>query len=793
MTATSRRASGPESAALLPRGSLAVGRAGWRPPAATVDGPLPVAESPRDLAIRSEPDAPEPDAPEAAAPEAAAHGAAAGPALEPPLVLLQSERLAAEPDGGVALVAELRRRLPGHCPVLVGETLPAPDIARALGVAGLFAIQELPATADDWRRLRGRAGAEVHARREAEALQDEARGVQRRLQEHRELIRAEADAAAAELLRTQTELAAANRELSDHMEQLSLLYRFGRELSTAPNWDETLEGLLRSLAEFVEAAGAALILRSAPGGPYAARQTYRWDETSWDKVLLNLHGQVDAEVAESMLAPGVFRVAAAAGEVAGRDRRIIALPLEHQELRLGYLLLLRRATGPDTGEDGEGGDDAPPRRLLPFLQTVQMVLSEEVAAAQMLDRMRSIGSFNARVLETVSSGIWVLDGEGRTVFCNRAGRELLTGRKHLADPETELVFTIGRGRWRQGESDTPRERGATALPELFLDGLLRLPGISGPPLARLRNRGEAGFRGEANVRREDGATVPVRLQTATMPGRVAGEQWLVIVADDLREARKLEAERLRADRLEGLVEMSAGLAHEIRNPLMGLSAQAELLADQLPPKDPRKRYIDIITGEVARIEGTITRLLSFVRPYEPRLSEAALPDLAAECLDLVRPRAERRNVRLEARVTADPGATVPVRLDPAQIKQVVINLLINAVDASPPGGAVDVTVSARAAVEVADPALGTSRVHPGLALEVRDDGPGVPPADRGRIFRPFFSTKSSGTGLGLAISHKIVTAHGGDIEVARDDGRTVFRVLLPRIGAPERMRTQEAP
>jgi len=647
--------------------------------------------------------------------------------------------------------------------VLLHGRLPGDQLVRFFR-AGLFDALSVPIAPLDWVNMLIRAERRLELRdqgRLARNASGETLGMLRRL---RRQLDEESARSTDDLLQAHETLAAANRQLTDAMAELSLLYRFGRQLSAARNWDEVLREILRSLADFVGAGGAALILRSAPGGPCAARQTWRWEERSWDKVLVDLQDQVDAAVAESIMAPGVFRLDPAAPGAAG-PRRIIALPLEHQESGLGYLLLL--FADPERRRAAAG-------RFLPFLQAVQVVLSEEVAGAQMLDRIRDIGAFNARVLETVRSAIWVLDEGGRTVFANRAAREMLTGRPAPGEAGEDFLLTIGRGRRVEPTA------GQDGLPELLLDARLSVDDHAGPLPAFLRDRPDGSHRGEGAVLSEDGTRIPVLLQTSGMPGRVRGEQWLVVVAEDLRESRILEAERLRADRLEGLVEMSATLAHEIRNPLMGLSAQAELLADQLDEGDRRRRYIEVITREVGRIDDTITRMLNFVRPYEPDWGPVDLRSLAEDALDLVRPRAESRRVRVELQGLADAGAERRELLaDGGQLKQVLLNLLINGIDAAPEGGRLRVLLQ-DGPVALADPARGTRQRVAGLVCEVRDDGPGVPAADLPRIFRPFYTTKSSGTGLGLAISHKIVTAHGGEIAVDRDAGETVFRVCLPR-------------
>lgn len=680
------------------------------------------------------------------------------------LVLLHQDAFAGQ-DGGDDLArwlesfAELRRP---YLPILLHGNLSASQLVRFFRV-GLFDAVAVPLVQADWVNMLIRAEKRLEFRHQSHLILESTGQTRQMLRHLRDQLGADAEQSPGDLLGARESLEAANRQLTDAMAELSLLYRFGRELSTADNWDQVLRNILRNLTDFVGAGGAALILRSASGGSYSPRQTWQWEESAWDKVLVNLHDQVDAAVAESIMAPGVFRVNSTLTPGQERGRRIIALPLEHQNLRLGYLLLL--FVNPAERE-------AVSARYLPFLQAVQVVLSEEVASAQMLDRIRDIGTFNARVLETVRSSIWVLDEGGRTVYCNRSGQELLTGQAAPAMAPEEFLFQIGRGRDQDRTSDTP---------ELILDARLQLDDIRGLLLPTLRATANAVFRGEGQILREDGAGIPVLVQTSLMPGRVRDETWLVVVAEDLRDSRQLEAERLRSDRLTGLVEMSATLAHEIRNPLMGLSAQAELLAEQLGADDPNSRYIEVITGEVERINETITRLLNYVRPYQPRLTETAFQPLARDVLDLVAPRAAAKGVTTTlAELPDDQTASDLILIvDGNQIKQVLLNLLINAIDAAPGRGQVGLAIFARGKLGLQDARTGLNQDVPGLVIEITDNGPGFPADAVHKLFRPFYTTKSSGTGLGLSICHKIVIAHGGNIIADRRDDRTVFRVLLP--------------
>lgn len=723
------------------------------------------------------------------APSARDAAAADGPAEAPasPCVLLHGEHLGL--PGSVAEVAAALRDLTAARPdvlaVLLCRSL---DVAAGADLfqAGLFAALPVPLDAGRWAATVARVAQRREGRSQTQALRAQGEETLRRLHAHRRRLQDQVATIGEELIHSQRRLEQANAELTEHMTQLSLLYKFGRELSAARNWDAALAGLLEGLARFLGARGAALVLRAAPDAPYTPRQTFGWEEAAWEKILLRIDERIGGEVAAA-IGPGVYRLGDG-GAPARSERAVTALPLEHQGWRLGYLLLL------DCAAAGEPGG-----RALPFLQAVQVILAEEVAGAQMLDRIRELGAFNARVLETVRSGIWVCDEQGRTLYCNRAGRRLLTGRDDEPPAAYDAAWRIGRGRSPAGESAPPdvfrRAREGALPPELFLDGCLRLPDLGAGVFARLFARGDEPYLGEGRIVRAGAEGIPVLVQTSLMPGRGRDERWLVLVAEDLRETKKAEAERSRADSLQGMVELSAALAHEIRNPLMGLSAQAELLAGHLPADDPRRRYLDVITAEVARIDGTITRLLSFVRPYEPRLAPASLLALARDCLDLVRSRAEAKGVvaRLSPAPAGLPDAAWEQTVDGGQIKQVLLNLLLNALDAAPAGTAVDLRLRREARLELADAASGGTHWAAGVALEVADRGPGFAPADAERLFRPFFTTKSAGTGLGLSISRKIVAAHGGEIRALRRGDETVFQVLLPaRAGSPARAAAEEA-
>jgi signal transduction histidine kinase len=240
------------------------------------------------------------------------------------------------------------------------------------------------------------------------------------------------------------------------------------------------------------------------------------------------------------------------------------------------------------------------------------------------------------------------------------------------------------------------------------------------------------------------------------------------------ELRATVEQLLIADRHSSLGRMSAAIVHEIRNPLGAIKGAAEALESSVPRG--REEFLGIIKLESDRLNELVTDFLRFARPRAPEM----LPTPAHEVIDsvakLTRNQAERSRVRIEIFAADD---LPPVMMDAEQMKQVLLNLILNAIDAMPRGGCLTVDVS---------------RSGDGLVIIVKDTGEGIDPAVRATLFSPFVTTKARGSGLGLAIAHRLVSQHGG--RITADDaagGGAVFQVWLPLNRSGEAIQTPALP
>lgn len=371
-----------------------------------------------------------------------------------------------------------------------------------------------------------------------------------------------------------------------------------------------------------------------------------------------------------------------------------------------------------------------------LVQKQQELVATNQALETKVAELDRLSAWLELVMSAVASGVVAVDAAGRITTCNAAARAALAP----LCPEP-------RGRLHH---------------ELFPDAAL----------AQVLAGGRTAAAYEHQVRLADGSRRVLAAHASPLRSGEGAIIGAVEAFEDVTEVRRLRDQVERADRLKQLGEMAAGVAHEIRNPLNGIEGFASLLVRDLPPDDKRHRFAAHIVEGVRDLNRTVTAMLAFTNPRRIERRRVDPLAIASDCLALVTSElelhpGEHRPVTLTLDDRWRRGA---VEIDGMQLKQVLLNLVQNAVHAvcGP-----DETGQARVQVTVED-------LDGALAFTVDDDGPGVPVEARQRIFTPFFTTKDHGTGLGLAVAHTIVTLHGGSLTV--DDaplGGARFRVAIP--------------
>ena len=267
------------------------------------------------------------------------------------------------------------------------------------------------------------------------------------------------------------------------------------------------------------------------------------------------------------------------------------------------------------------------------------------------------------------------------------------------------------------------------------------------------------------VESESGTRLQVSLDFIEERGERIGA---LITLRDAESVRRIEDEIELSRRLAAIGRLTSGVAHEVKNPINAIVVHLEVLRQKLQQLDPdTRRHIDVIGSEIQRLDRVVQTLVDFTRPVELRLVDLDLRRLVDEVVVLAQPDAERHGVSI---VRDLPREGLPVKIDADLVKQAVLNIVLNGVQAMPGGG--ELTI------------LG-SRAGDDVQLEVRDHGTGIPPEVRDKIFNLYFTTKKNGSGIGLAMAYRVMQLHNGSVEYDSAEGRgTVFRLRFP-LSAPE--------
>jgi PAS domain S-box-containing protein len=257
-----------------------------------------------------------------------------------------------------------------------------------------------------------------------------------------------------------------------------------------------------------------------------------------------------------------------------------------------------------------------------------------------------------------------------------------------------------------------------------------------------------------------GGRVEVSLDFIEEDGESIGA---LLTMRDAESVRRIENEIELSRRLAAIGRLTSGVAHEVKNPINAIVVHLEVLREKLSTIDPEaRRHMDVIGSEIHRLDRVVQTLVDFTRPVELRLAETDLRRVAEEVVLLASAEAEKLGVQFERVMAAEP---LPVKVDADLLKQALLNVVINGIQAMPEGG----TLTLRARREE-----GSARV------DIRDTGTGIAPEIRDRVFNLYFTTKQKGSGIGLAMTYRVMQLHNGSVEFESVPGQgTTFHLRLP--------------
>ncbi len=350
--------------------------------------------------------------------------------------------------------------------------------------------------------------------------------------------------------------------------------------------------------------------------------------------------------------------------------------------------------------------------------------------ASAVQRAENVESYNENILQCVTSGVMTFDRNNRVITLNRAAEELL-GMNHSQAVGRSCSDIFGSGDICRSVEETV---GWTTTP-------LRRETTLDRPFGRMW----------------------LGYNTALLTDRQGASLGVILSFSDLTEVKRLQEQVELRERLIALGEMSAGIAHELRNPMAVIAGYLALVAKKAAA--PEQKIIRDVVTEINGMNRIIDDLLTFARPASLNRVRTNLRELIQGCVANV---LQARGNDVRTGTTLDLPE-LEVNLDEVLMRQALTNLIQNAVEAMPEGG----TLTIRGA------SIGRE-----LSLTIADTGVGIPRDTLKKIFLPFFTTKDTGVGLGLALVHKIVLSHGGRIDVQSREGQgTTFTVVLPTVGS----------
>ncbi len=382
----------------------------------------------------------------------------------------------------------------------------------------------------------------------------------------------------------------------------------------------------------------------------------------------------------------------------------IAFPLFEDHVASGLLIV-----GPKLSGDPYFSED------IDLLSTLVGQAAIAIKNAQLYQEVTLVNEYVANIVATMESGVIAVGPNSKVTLFN---------------PAAERMTGLSAQEIRSGPTN-------------------RLPVALAQPLEATLADGQPRVQTETTISDTVGRYIPVSCSTYALRDRSGTFLGAVAVFSNLSRLKELEGERRRAERLASFSALASGVAHEIKNPLVAIRTFAELLPERFTEEDFREDFSKVVIREIQRIDDLVARLRGLAVPSTQALAPLDLREPIEDTLALLRAQLEQK--RIDVRRIYDPRPPV-ISGDPAQLKQLFLNLFINALEAMEPGG--DLTIDLHAS---------SNHGAPTILVKVRDTGSGILESVRGKIFDPFVTTKPHGSGLGLAICRGIADAHGATI------------------------------
>ncbi len=408
------------------------------------------------------------------------------------------------------------------------------------------------------------------------------------------------------------------------------------------------------------------------------------------------------------------------------------LPLDVKGDIIGVLAIGRRLSG-----DFLSTDDL--KVLQPLAAHLALAVDNALLYREVQRRageLEQLKEYSENIVESITAGVMVLDAGGHVQSWNRALADLYGIEPEAAAGHTAYELFPADFCKVLGEASEKVLRGFEPLTSVY-----RIP-----------------------LRTPDGDDRVVTISVAPLVGE-EGNEGTVVIIDDVTERTEMESQLRQAEKLTSVGLLAAGVAHEVNTPLAGISAYVQMLQRKLPDTDPRGAILEKIEKQTFRASRIVNSLLNFSRQETGDFRRLDLNNVVDETLALAEIQLRKKQIAVDTMLDED----VPVHGDPIKLQQVLMNLLLNARDAMPQGGALSIS---------------TIRQNGSAILQVRDSGTGIDAETIDKVYDPFFTTKGigKGTGLGLSVSYGIIQEHHGSITVDSVPGEgTVFRISLPAV------------